>query len=274
MDSGAIKIKTFTPVSLKQYIKCFWHLTIGKEQPFYEEDILPDGHQEIIFRLSENPVRRTDADGIWKTEPETMLAGQTFKSYRIRMAAGTQLFGVRFYPHTLHTFFQLPVDLNNKDFLPLDSLMSTTGLWNCVSKDPSLTCIQLERYLCQQISCNHLKKNSFQAIDYVMHQLFRKDDEMSIQQYIQKTGFSGKYIDDLFKRYVGITPKMLRNIFKFNQFVQFRNGHPSQTLTSCAHASGYYDQSHLIKSCKQFTSLTPAVYFKNQRLITDHFTLL
>jgi len=85
---------------------------------------------------------------------------------------------------------------------------------------------------------------------------------------------SAKYCGDLFRKYVGITPKYLCNILKINQFISNKINYPGLSLTECTYETGYYDQSHLIKSFHQFTDTSPRKYFENDHHISNMFSAL
>ncbi len=47
-----ISVETYVPEGLSPFIKSFWRLQVAATMPGpYEEDIIPDGHHEIIFHL-------------------------------------------------------------------------------------------------------------------------------------------------------------------------------------------------------------------------------
>jgi len=61
---------------------------------------------------------------------------------------------------------------------------------------------------------------------------------------------------------VGVAPNLYRRICQFNTaFVQL-NRRRHQKLSDIAFQNGYADQSHYIRSFKEFTHITPSEYLK------------
>lgn len=78
----------------------------------------------------------------------------------------------------------------------------------------------------------------------------------TIKQVEKKTGYSKRYLDLIFKNYLGISPKTLATIQRFQHFYKhFESSSPNLNIYDL-----YYDQSHLIKEFKRYTGLTPIQY--------------
>jgi AraC-like DNA-binding protein len=63
-----------------------------------------------------------------------------------------------------------------------------------------------------------------------------------------------------FEKHVGIAPNMYRRICQFNSAFQQLNNSRQVKLTDIAFRHSYADQSHFIRSFKEFTNLTPKQY--------------
>jgi methylphosphotriester-DNA--protein-cysteine methyltransferase len=74
-------------------------------------------------------------------------------------------------------------------------------------------------------------------------------------------GYSQRYLAMKFDRFVGLGPKTLAEVVRFqNRFVHLtRFGSAEGTLSF---DDDYYDQSHFTKEFKRFSGLPPAAYLK------------
>jgi AraC-like DNA-binding protein len=237
----------------------------------YEEEIIPDGHHELIFYLDNSTPRTQSSVTGWATHPAASVVGQSLQSNRIKMFPGVRLYGIRFYPHTLYSLFHIPVHLFTSTIVPLDEVFKQHRFWDRLGDDPDQTFAALERYLAEILQRELPDQPGYRYVEYSSARLFGSRGGVSVKELVRKTGITTKYHDDLFKKYVGITPKLLGSVLKFNSFIHYRACHREKTLTECAYEAGYYDQSHLIKSFHSFTGYSPSGYFQGGAEISERF---
>lgn len=87
----------------------------------------------------------------------------------------------------------------------------------------------------------------------------------TIQQLEEKTGYSKRYLDLLFKNHLGISPKTFATIQRFQHFYKHLG------IGSSGIYELYYDQSHFIKEFKRYTGLTPMQYARFNNDFGGHF---
>lgn len=81
-------------------------------------------------------------------------------------------------------------------------------------------------------------------------------------QMLQALNLTERTFQRIFKKYVGITANEYRRICQFQlAFYQLKSGQFDK-LTDVAYANGYFDQSHYIRSFKEFTATTPNDYLQ------------
>ncbi|MES3019615.1 MAG: helix-turn-helix transcriptional regulator [Bacteroidota bacterium] len=79
---------------------------------------------------------------------------------------------------------------------------------------------------------------------------------------IEEQNLTERTLQRMFKKFVGITPTQFRRICQFQQsFGQLRGGHFSK-VSDVAFDNHFSDQSHFIRSFKEFTDTTPNDYLK------------
>jgi AraC-like DNA-binding protein len=80
---------------------------------------------------------------------------------------------------------------------------------------------------------------------------------------LQKLKINERTFQRIFKKYVGVTAVQYRRICQFElSFTQVRSKE-FQSLTDIAYANGFADQSHFIRSFKEFAHTTPKNYLKS-----------
>ncbi|HEY4788360.1 MAG TPA: DUF6597 domain-containing transcriptional factor [Bacteroidales bacterium] len=99
---------------------------------------------------------------------------------------------------------------------------------------------------------NQLNQNQ-SIVDYVTEMIVHTHGLMEINQLVKKTGYSKRYIDLLFQRYIGLSPKTLAAVTRFQKFYSLWANRNSPDFYKDDLYNFYYDQSHFIKEFKNFT---------------------
>jgi AraC-like DNA-binding protein len=92
---------------------------------------------------------------------------------------------------------------------------------------------------------------------------------LSLYKYL---GIDKSTLEKKFKQKVGITPKNLAAIYRFNHAVALKSHKPSISFTQISYECGYYDQAHLIRDFSRFTGQSPSSYFKKKYRFTEIFS--
>jgi AraC-like DNA-binding protein len=266
-----ISFEQYVPTKVAQWVKSIWYMEVGDALPLYEEEIIPDGHHELILYLNGRGRRRQVAGGAWVDQPGVFIASQTLQSYRLRMPAGAKLYGVRFYPHSFYALVGVPLHLLAPGVPPVEDLLTGHGLDACIDEDRAGSFRRLEARLVALLAGRTIDSPGYAYVDYSVRQLAATHGTVSIGRLVEKSGVTPKHYDELFKKYVGIPPKCLSSILQFNRFIDYRTRFPEKTLTECGYEAGYYDQSHLIKTFSQWVGATPGQYFAARSVISDLF---
>lgn len=84
-----------------------------------------------------------------------------------------------------------------------------------------------------------------------------------LSQLQEKLQINERTFQRLFKKYVGVTPNQYRRICQFEtSFTQLREKNFDK-LTDVAYDNGFADQSHFIRSFREFTDTTPNDYLRS-----------
>jgi AraC-like DNA-binding protein len=267
-----VSIQTFTPTVLSSFIKSFWYLKIPENlnQP-YVENILPDGHPEIIIHVNAPPKRKKTGCEIWQHDPQVFFTGQNRKSYKQRLWPGSVIFAIRFYPHTQAILYNFPASFATDNQIPLSDLSIKDIFSGCISEVPEQTFKNFEKVLVKAASELNNYGAPFQYVDAAIRKIMQQKGDVKIEFLEKITGISVRHLELSFKKFVGVSPKQFCNIIRFSHFVNYRKNHPNKTLTECACETDFYDQSHLIYLSNLITGESPKSYFTRETYINDFF---
>lgn len=266
-----INVQTYVPKDIDSVIKLLWHLEVTDRFTSYQEHIIPDGHPEIIFHLNTNGGSREMTFGKWVTEPAAFISTQGTKVHHLRLEPGARLYGIQFYPHTLSILCDAPLNSFSTETQPISDLRDLAAIAGCISEDINETFNKLELFLKRSLN-RKSQKTGFAYVDYAVKQILMTNGQAKLGAIIDKCGVTPKYAIDLFKKNVGLSPKQLSNLVRLNHFIAYRNRHPEKTLTACGYETGYFDQSHLVRSLQQVAGISPASYFNIDRNINNIFS--
>ena len=77
------------------------------------------------------------------------------------------------------------------------------------------------------------------------------------RELAEGSGYSQKHLIQLFRDRVGVSPKQLRRIQRFDRLLDFVRAAGEPRWSELAQELGYYDQAHLIRDVRDFAGVTP-----------------
>ncbi|MET4636954.1 AraC family transcriptional regulator [Mycetocola sp. 2940] len=88
----------------------------------------------------------------------------------------------------------------------------------------------------------------------------------SVASLASECGLSHKSLIDRFRRATGVTPKSYATVVRFHRLIDELPLGEDVPWADLAAATGYYDQSHVIRTFKAFTGFTPQDYYRIARM--------
>jgi AraC-like DNA-binding protein len=97
-------------------------------------------------------------------------------------------------------------------------------------------------------------------VDYCVQSLRATHGLMPVQELTRRTGYSQRYIDKLFRQHVGLAPKVLAGLYRFQKFYRnWARGESFERLREELYEL-YYDQSHFSKEFRRLTGYPPRAF--------------
>ena len=267
-----VSIQTYKPKILSPFIKSFWYLKVSENftAPYIEE-ILPDGHHEIIFHLTPPPVRKRNGSEDWQRDHSVFFAGQNKKSYTQRLNPGSVIYGIRFQPHTQAIFYDFPASLSTENLISFHEIAANDIIASCIDESPQKTFANLEKELIKKASRLEKPADTFLYVDAAVRSILQHKGNVKMKSLEKITGVTARHLEKSFKKFVGLSPKHISNIIKYGQFVNYKKNNPGKMLTECAYEAEFYDQSHLIYLSNLITGQSPKTYFTKLNYINNFF---
>ena len=80
---------------------------------------------------------------------------------------------------------------------------------------------------------------------------------LDIGELVDELGYSHKHVIATFRRELGLPPRLLARIVRFDRVIRRLRAGTVQRWADVAQDCGYYDQSHLVRDVREFAGCTP-----------------
>lgn len=243
------------PPPLSEFVALLW-LYEGYAPPHPRERLLPTGTVELVIDLHEE----TRGGG-------AVICGAHSESFELETASEASVIGVHFRPGGAFPFLAPPLgELHNLH-------VGLEDLWGARAGDlrerllaartPDLRFGILQEYLLER-AVRPLARHP--AVAFALREL-ESPQARTVAEVSSKIGLSQRRFIELFRREVGLTPKLFSRVRRFQEVVRRVHVQPRVDWASVALTCGYFDQAHFIHDFKTFSGLTPSTYLA---LCTEH----
>jgi AraC-like DNA-binding protein len=247
---------------LRPYVQCYY--TFDSEGTGTLDDtVFPGGATEIIFNLGDGIWQTGAASGTthasFETTPAVELWGKLTQPLLVRSVGANKMLGIRFRAHTAAYFLQEEVSVFNDRVSDLRALLGVpvTALHGRLLETPRLDqrIALIEDFLWSRLETGR-RLHPVPLIEGIVRDM---NDPDHIQAVARRYNISSRYLQTLFLRYTGVSPKLYQKINRFQESLRHITK-DAESLTSVAYECGYFDQSHFIRDFKQFAGITPSAY--------------
>lgn len=217
------------------------------EQPRYA---IPDGCVDMVFCCD-------------SAHPYAKLCGTVLAPKAVLMEPNTCYFGVRFLPgynpivgngSIMKELVdnRIPLEIFVQDKRMLEEIFSTTNFQRQIHAFMR-SYIKIYHDVCPIERCSLLVLHSCNL-------LIRSYGCITMEKIADDTGYTVRYLNKMFHRETGLSPKQFAKIIRFQSAVSALNNPGGRILTEITAELGYFDQSHFVHEFKEYTGLTPKRY--------------
>jgi len=236
------------------------------------EILLPEPSSEIVFNYSDpygkkiiNGIRESQIHGLYFT-------GQNSSGYKIKHGQRIRMIGFKFKPWGFSTLFNLSAkDFEHKS-LPLSTVYSDTkrieeALFEAENDEQRISLFQ-EFLLSMR---RKLPGNEDVIVPKVFRDITQSDNDFKLIKYYKEQGIDARTIERKFLKHIGLTPKQVMRITRFNKLIRHNFSQDSNGNLIDPVSFGYYDASHLSKEFRYFTGESPKKFFQQEHSLLKMF---
>ncbi len=248
---------------LSTYVALIWVFESSSGVPLADSRIIvPDGRAKIIVPYRNSLCAAVSHRLLNAKEHHIFLVGiQSNPTTIASTATDTGTIGVELTPKGLYHLFKLSMHEITNRMVSFEEVFGPQGarLQTMVgdAEDPQQKIVLLQTALTHLLQQN---EKEYALLDHTLDLLAQAHGMMRVQELAAHLGYTKRYLDMLFQEHVGVSPKSLASILRFQEMYQVWMQHKSPTFFSNHWPAYYYDQSHFIKEFKRFTGFTPQHY--------------
>ena len=240
---------------LSTWIRGYWSATdfsTGKVTP----QIFPgDSSIDLIFTIDKT-----------KGIAYNSLFGLTTKPIDVlHSSSAMMMFGIYFKPCAITAFTRIPVSEFTDRALEL-ALLETLFDRSYYDEIPQLQTIDemiahTNRYLFKLLS---RLRTPNERVMHAVSLLAHTKGNVDIPELASQVCLSQRQLERAFKTNIGVSPKTLARIFRFNHAQKHLIANPHKSLVEIAEECGYYDHTHFINEFKSHSGDTPAFFLREK----------
>ena len=213
-----MRYREFAPdPRLRGHVACFWLLEAETQSRSQGQRIVPDGCSEVVFQLAQP--NRVWLEGRIREEPRAFLVSQLTGPLELFPASKTRNLGIRFRPGGLYPFLRRPIHELTDQVLALEQVWHDLARSVLSRLDPEtgadelISVVQTELLTLQREFFSHSDTRAL-----VMRILAQPQARLG--RLSREAGSSLRQIQRRFRREVGVGPKQLGRVLRFQQLVE------------------------------------------------------
>jgi len=249
---------------LVEYIQGYWHIKNGDKSECL--DLVPDGHPEVYFILK-GGLSFQSTNGEMKSCPPFGMVGQLKGRFLSWVEPNTEVLYAKLYPWTPFPFFKIPFWELNDQMAEIDTAipLGNEGIHQLGRSVLSAENIQDSIGLLDSYFKEKLKRvnaeNPF--INYAIQKIYQTNGTISIDGLTQKIHASRRYVEKVFKKHIGMSPKQYARLIRVKKasLLLLEEGFKGN-ISQVAASLDYYDQSHFLKDFKIVVNRTPSEFLR------------
>ena len=246
---------------LRPYIESLWVFESATGIPLADRSLaVPNGCSKLIIPYENSLIGISEGYTGVSHEHGLYFVGNRVKATLIHSSERkTGFIGIEFSPHGAFPLFGIRMQ-ETVDEKIFDSEV-LFGRWGRQTRETLCNLERVEQKVnfiqdeLVRLARRNLRSNG--VIDFCVKTLKLAHGRIPIKELEEKTGYTRRYLDALFEQHVGLSPKVLARIFRFQMFYQKWARGLSYNVVKEGLYDYYYDQAHFSKEFKRMTGHSP-----------------
>src|SRR4051794_32068608 len=250
------------PPVLASRVRCLWRMLGTTTDASAPEPIIPDGCSEIVLNFGDAFIRYTSAGS--HRQPRTLVAGQITRAIRIQPSGRVDIWGIRFQPWAAAPLLGFS-GVEMRDCLTaIDDVAPSLSVELQAAADTT-TAFRYDR-IAHVLTRRIARARPVDArLPRLAALVTERHDPLTVRAVARETGLGVRRVQQLFRHDVGLSPKQLHRITRFQRALALRRAHQRLTWSAIASRAGYHDQAHLIHESGEIAGCTPAELLGGER---------
>lgn len=218
----------------------------------------PTPYQSILFYCN-NPISMGANDSErFDLQPDIVLLGPQYSKVNIKVHKQLKAIRVDFFPGGMYRLLGLPMfELFDKgidagDIFGLEAHQLNEQLQNTSDLESGKNLVE-QFLMAKAEGLKHLL-----PFDRAIKQLLKESGNLSVERAASDACLSVKQFERKCLERIGMMPKTYTRILRFSKAYRLHEANSQLSWTSIAHASGYFDQMHMIRDFKTFSGVNPS----------------
>jgi AraC-like DNA-binding protein len=248
------------PMALRPHVLAFWSADSaaddGRSRTF---QAMADGSPGLLVRLHGTTPLTTPDRGVL---PAAMVYGQSTAARQLVTEGRFHAFGAIFRPDALHTVFGVRADELTNGCADLHDLVPQDASASLADREGPATPDALARSIAASLLRTIAARGRTMdpMIAAALDRVHACAGALAPADLRQALGISERGLQRRFEQHLGISPRMYLRLVRFQASMRaWDDGAPGR-LSDLAYDAAYADQSHHIRTFREFAGVTPGEY--------------
>lgn len=242
---------------LAPFVEHYWFVRSTPERPLaVTVDAYVDARADLVFTLGSGYTRTVLGEPpVWCEASN--LDAQRLQPIRIEQTGVLHLAGVRFRVGGVSPFTAADLSRWTGRVVPVAEAFGAPGAAAHDALGRAHGVDEQAAILDRLLLGAHRTGDGLVRFHAVLPQALQTDPRPTIDDLAATAGCSVRHLEWLFAHHLGMTPRTLLLIARFQSALQMLMSDPGCPLSDVAARTGFHDQSHLVRTFRRFTGGAP-----------------